>query len=84
MVDFTPYLTLLNTHHSQINMGLDIFMIILLIVLIVGGSVVGVGAGFTVAGLVIVQVIQIAICAAIKYQDKLVGGTFEQQVQDEY
>jgi len=83
MVDFTPYLTFMNTHHDQINMGLDIFMIILLIVLIAGGSVVGVGAGFTVAGLVIVQVVQIAICATIKYQDKLVG-TFEQQVQQEF
>jgi hypothetical protein len=69
-------------------MGLDIFMIILLIVLIVGGSVVGLGPGFTVAGLVIVQVVQIALNAAIKYQDKLVGSTssssFAEQVQTEY
>jgi hypothetical protein len=73
MVDFTSSLTFINTHHANINLGLDIFMIILLIVLIAGGNVVGIGAGFTVAGLVTIQVAQIALNAALKYQDKLVS-----------
>ena len=73
MVDFASYLTFMNTHHAHINMALDIFMIILLIVLIFGGSVVGVGAGFTFAGLIIVQLVQITLNLALKYQDKLTG-----------
>jgi L-cystine uptake protein TcyP (sodium:dicarboxylate symporter family) len=73
MVDFTPYLTFMNTHHANINMALDIFMVILLIVLIFGGSVVGVGGGFTVAGLVILQLVKITLNLTLKYQDKLMG-----------
>ena len=48
-------------------------MIILLIVLIFGGSVTGVGGGFTVAGLVIVQIAQLALNLALQNQDKIMS-----------
>lgn len=73
MVDFTSYLTFMNTNHAQINLGLDIFMIILLIILIFGGSITGVGGGFTVAGLVIVQIVQLTLNLALQNQDKLMS-----------
>lgn len=82
MVDFAPYLTFMNTHHAHINMALDVFMIILLIVLIFGGSVVGIGGGFTVAGLIIVQVVQITLNLALKYQDKLMGSSSPLEMAD--
>lgn len=73
MVDFTSYLTFMNTHHAQINLGLDIFMIILLIVLIFGGGITGIGGGFTVAGLIIVQLVQLTLNLALQNQDKIMS-----------
>lgn len=66
MFDFTSYLTFINANHANINIGINIFTTILLIVLIIiGSSTIG---NIALSILMITQLVHLTIMVALKYQ----------------